>query len=399
MHSAVRENDTRKPIKILVVDAKYPPDHTGSGLRVHRTYKRLQKSYPVEIIALTFSSIKGNDNYEIFDGIPVYRIKWSRSFLILFARLGKYYIKHNLRHVDIVHGVGASLLVIIATLWAKILDLKIIREKTVTIKGDSNYWPIRIKRLLNYPRYYFWLNYSYRIADLLIAINGTIKNYYTIIGIDDKRIWLRPNPVDIAKYYPAPNKDRVTIRQKLGITKDTYVCLTVGQFEPRKNQKIIIDIAKVVCGKYLFLLIGPIDYQNKIYYKSIAYDININKLHNKVKLIPEFRNDLEIFYQAADTLIIPSFNEGTPNVMLEALCCGVSVLVNKNLHLESYIVDGVNGFNVRPIPEEIKYFLDIIKNNRDSMIIQRIADDAKKRYNSNRIDEEQMQKINNMIQF
>lgn len=54
-------------------------------------------------------------------------------------------------------------------------------------------------------------------------------------------------------------------------------------------------------------------------------------------ILPEYLNQLKL-------LIIPSFTEGLPNIMLEAMACGTPVLANNVGAIADVIVDNVNGF-------------------------------------------------------
>jgi len=54
-------------------------------------------------------------------------------------------------------------------------------------------------------------------------------------------------------------------------------------------------------------------------------------------LLPEYLNQLKL-------LIIPSFTEGLPNIMLEAMACGTPVLANNVGAIADVIVDNENGF-------------------------------------------------------
>ena len=64
-----------------------------------------------------------------------------------------------------------------------------------------------------------------------------------------------------------------------------------------------------------------------------------------VLLAERQQNPIRLFH-AADIYLIPSLTEGGPNVLFEALCCGVPVIVNESIGEQRYVHDGVNGFNV-----------------------------------------------------
>jgi glycosyltransferase involved in cell wall biosynthesis len=55
------------------------------------------------------------------------------------------------------------------------------------------------------------------------------------------------------------------------------------------------------------------------------------------------RDDMTTVYNALDLLVLPSTSEGMSNVSLEAMSCGVPVLMHNACGSEELIVEGVNG--------------------------------------------------------
>jgi len=75
------------------------------------------------------------------------------------------------------------------------------------------------------------------------------------------------------------------------------------------------------------------------------------------------RQYLPAIYNQADIFILPSPEEGLPNVILEAMASGLPVIASDTLKHESLVLDGVNGFLVEPrkpnaIKAAITKFLD-----------------------------------------
>ena len=79
-------------------------------------------------------------------------------------------------------------------------------------------------------------------------------------------------------------------------------------------------------------------------------------------------------YQNADALILPSFIEGLPNVVCEAMACGLPVLMGENVSDSNrFIQPGINGFLFEPEnPTSIKdCILSIMKVNQDQWAAMR----------------------------
>jgi glycosyltransferase involved in cell wall biosynthesis len=65
-------------------------------------------------------------------------------------------------------------------------------------------------------------------------------------------------------------------------------------------------------------------------------------------ILSGFRADLDRFLPHLDLLVLPSFTEGLPNVVLEACAAGVPVVATAVGGTPEVVVDGVNGYLVPP---------------------------------------------------
>jgi glycosyltransferase involved in cell wall biosynthesis len=65
-------------------------------------------------------------------------------------------------------------------------------------------------------------------------------------------------------------------------------------------------------------------------------------------LIPGFRDDLDRLFPHLDLLVLPSFTEGLPNVVLEAFAAGVPAVATAVGGTPEVIQDGVSGYLVPP---------------------------------------------------
>ncbi len=79
-----------------------------------------------------------------------------------------------------------------------------------------------------------------------------------------------------------------------------------------------------------------------------------------------------IYYQKADVFCLPSFYEGFPNVICEAMACGKPVLASSVCDNTYLIEDGINGFLFNPfdsnsIAKAIKSLIELSQNERLEM--------------------------------
>ena len=94
-------------------------------------------------------------------------------------------------------------------------------------------------------------------------------------------------------------------------------------------------------------------------------------LRDRFRLRPASPDVLSL-YHAADALVLPSVYEGTPNVVCEAMACGLPVLASSVGDNPRLVEDGRNGFLFDPnapadIADAIRRFAALPAETRDAM--------------------------------
>lgn len=106
--------------------------------------------------------------------------------------------------------------------------------------------------------------------------------------------------------------------------------------------------------------------------------------------IPHSQNILPI-YQGHDILVLPSYREGTPKVVLEAMACGLPILTTDAPGCRETVINGKNGFlvevaNSDAIYRKLKTLLS------DSSLRKSMGDEslsiAQKKYDVNKVNEQ-----------
>ena len=123
-------------------------------------------------------------------------------------------------------------------------------------------------------------------------------------------------------------RDLETCRKILDLSSDKKIILTVGNLVDIKGHKYLIEAMKEVVKHkkgVLCIIVGGGKLKGKL-----EKQIKKAGLENYVKLAGgRPHNEIPIWLNACNVFILPSLNEGNPNVMFEALGCGKSFVGTK----------------------------------------------------------------------
>lgn len=133
-----------------------------------------------------------------------------------------------------------------------------------------------------------------------------LKNNFGVSNLD----WI-PNPFDLDKI------EKLSM-ENVRIRKEKFTFVTVGRLDNGKNHKLIIDAIKNLDAE-LWIIGDGVLKENLIEY------IKDLKIENKVFLLGKQTNPFS-YLSKADCFVFSSNHEGFPNVLVEALSCGLPVI-------------------------------------------------------------------------
>ena len=318
--------------KVLVAVGNFPPSHGGGGLRAYRMYKEAGEFFQIDLTAATNQGPEADEKDRVFDGIRVYTINGESPFLIIFLKLGLLFVTCSQKPFDLVHAMGFSKVANAAAIWALVFRIPLIREMTIDTPLPQN------KGFFNKLIFRTFVD-----AKLLIAISENIYKRFRSQGISSKKIWIRPNPVDISYFKPTDYSFRAKTRKHLQLPDGKVLHLVLGRIQDRKNQTFALESIALLGKQHHLILAGPVYEQDKTYLSKIQEMLVKLGLSERVHIFPYQITDVVPLYNCADVLWVTSKKEGLPNVLLEALCCGLPCVVNKDLGLETYLENGRLG--------------------------------------------------------
>jgi UDP-glucose:(heptosyl)LPS alpha-1,3-glucosyltransferase len=179
----------------------------------------------------------------------------------------------------------------------------------------------------------------FRSSKKLWAVSNLVKEVlvkeYNII---EDKVFVLHNGVDTERYRPLDEYERMKLREKLGIANNVKLLIFVGADPYRKGFHRILHALKKLGAyqnNYILYAIGFNPNNNIL---SLATDINV-KFLGKIS-----EEDLIRYYQVSDLLLLPSYYDPFPLVVLEAMACGVIPIVTPMVGASEIIIHGENGF-------------------------------------------------------
>lgn len=311
----------------------------GNLDREIKLYKELAKSFK-EIYFFTYDK-KDNLEYQYIlpKNIKVFPNKWNLSSKI-YSFLLPFFYRKELKKVDILKTNQMS------GSWTGWLANSLFRKRLIVRCGYQWRWFLEKSKA---KKWKIWLvssieNFVYKKADVIIVSSTKAKkNIKKQYRIPSSKIEVIPNYIDIDLFQPKE------IKKEKG-----RICF-VGRLSPQKN---LFNLLKSVDGLDVKLVIfGSGELGEKL--KKKAKEIKRAKIEFRGNIpnnfLPEELNKSELF-------ILPSFYEGNPKTLLEAMACSLPVIGTDVEGIKEIIKHKKNGYlcktGANSIKEAIKKVLD-----------------------------------------
>ena len=186
----------------------------------------------------------------------------------------------------------------------------------------------------------------------IFATNDDAKNFLGeyMPATSHSRVHVIPTSADmdlIEPVFAEKETHRVDLRSKLGIPPDSIVVLTVGQFIDRKGRREVLDSVPRVCeatNNVQFLWLS--DSVAEDTYQSRLALLSEQKRFRLISpsLIGRSRLDVFKMIAAADLFVLPSYVEGLPIALLEAMAMGLPAISTEVNGIPEAIHHGETGF-------------------------------------------------------
>lgn len=181
------------------------------------------------------------------------------------------------------------------------------------------------------------LQYRPQGCKKILAVSQEVKReIMATYHVPGEKIAVIYNGVDQERFHPR-NRDqaRGPIRQKWGIPEAAPLVLFAGSGFQRKGLDRLLRVwgSARLAGAYL-LIVGEDGQRNR--YRAWAEA----EAPGRVLFVGR-QGDMENYYGAADLLALPALQEAFGNVVLEALACGLPVLVTSTVGAAEVLTGGL----------------------------------------------------------
>ncbi len=151
-----------------------------------------------------------------------------------------------------------------------------------------------------------------------------------------------PNGVDHHRFFPLPT---IEARRRIGLDVQGPVVLTVGSQDEVKGTRYLVEAIAMLTEipKVRLVLVGEGPLRGRL--ERLGMELGIfDRLYFAGK---RDHAEIPLWMNAADVFCLPSLREGHPNVVMEALACGIPVVAS-DVGAVSELLRPQTGIVVRP---------------------------------------------------
>jgi len=300
------DRDTGKDSSILMVVGLFHPVVGGA----EKVSQRLAKHFIAKGVSVTVLTqyCDGLPEYEVIDTIPVYRKMkgWHPFGLAYMFSVFCFLMKHR-RRFDLIFCFGLFLFIPPAVLMKYMYKKKVVVR--LMCSGDfgdfAGIKPLKVKRLITAAA---------KRCDKIVYISQDIKKELQVNHFPSENLVNIPNGVDVERFAPLKGADHQASKN---------ICF-VGRIEAQKGLDSLMEAMAIIISRdsgVTLTLVG--EGQERATLEDLA---RRRSLAQHVVFIGFDENVLP-YYHSARVFVLPSRSEGMSSSLLEAMSCGLPVVV------------------------------------------------------------------------
>ena len=167
------------------------------------------------------------------------------------------------------------------------------------------------------------------LADHIFVASSVTQRSLTNIGIDANKISVIPYGSPIETFQPQLKSD------------DCFRVIFIGRFSPLKGIHYLLQAWKELKSKNQ-LKNAQLVFVGENRFPQKWLEERYSGLYQQIPSVSHF--SLNQYYSQASILVLPSLIDGFGLVVVEAMACGIPVIITANTGASDIITDGVEGF-------------------------------------------------------
>lgn len=313
----------------MILSTPFPPKE-GIGYYTYNLSKKLiEKGH--KVVVITRGSL-GRTQREIFDGIEVVRTPFIPIYPF-YLRIHSFFVNKVFKSmepdIDIVH-IHSPLPPFVKTSCPKLLTIHtpmLTDNKYIRIRSVYSFLTKISARFVSYP-----LELKHiKSSDMITTVSESVAKELDEYDLNSDQVSLVYNGVD-EDFFKPNNKSE----------KSKKYIMYAGRIDQEKGVFDLVECARSICSQ-----------RSDVYFMIAGDGRDLNRLIKKIKkagiqdrfiLLGQVEKDQIVkLYQNATAFILPSYHEGLPTVILEAMSCGLPVIVTDVRGNRDVISNNENG--------------------------------------------------------
>jgi teichuronic acid biosynthesis glycosyltransferase TuaC len=182
-----------------------------------------------------------------------------------------------------------------------------------------------------------------RKSDVILTVSGALRQRAIDLGADSKRAQAIVNGCDTSIFHV---RAQAECRRSLGIDADATLVVFVGRLDILKGVVELVHACKLIEHRFPSLRLvmigeGPAK-------AAVEHAAATAGFSDRLQSVPRCTSaEVARWLGASDVFTLPSYNEGCPNAIVEALRCGRPVVATRVGGIPE-LVDEQNGILVPP---------------------------------------------------
>lgn len=343
-------------VNVCLLTETYHPI-TGGGETQARVLAAGFAAAGSNTIVLTRRTDSTLPRMELMDGATLWRLaptgpghlkKWG---LILSAFIRLLRLR---RHYDVILVGGYRVLGIPSVIAGRLLGKPCILKADSIGEFSGEFFNPGLKRFrLRYDRFPVSIalairNMVLRRADAFIAISSVIADELRVNGVAGEKIKSIPNSVDIERFSPVSEDEKIRLREILTIPQDARVGVYTGRLASTKGLPLLLRSWQSIIERQpdaLLLLIGVGGVSLQNCETELRSFVSINSLEGNVRFVGNV-NNVHQYLQASDFFVFPTEREAFGISLIEAMSCGLPVVTTATGGIRDIVSDRDNALVV-----------------------------------------------------